>query len=350
MKTSIVTLQGQDFIVTEPAQQILMLHLKKLQKLTHFRPGAYRDNVEALRDVLIEQGGKKVSKTGMLSALSLVGLPEKRSLNDTIQTRFPRLYLFTERVRRPLAKVGRWAYRHWLQSLIAFAAVVTIIMSAGYIFSGVMAALPNTAASGWQTMSTSIGPVRHYNDQTDGTSNASDWLFGWQTDIVYAVLLLIISMLLLRLRRKGRLPFVLALIGCGFLLLCLHFVRQQSMPDYATGKNVSLQTKPIQPRLAYLRQCGDEIQYVFDGSTDGMLFRQLRDEGFSLSVTIPTRESDGKIDTKTLCQQYDVLRRDHAKADIVLQYYAKNEDGTIRPYEYSDLGEGISSYGLFVRA
>jgi len=352
VKTSIVTLQGQDFVVTESAQQILVTHLKKLQKLTRFRPGTYRDNVEALRDVLIEQSGKKISKVGIVSALSLVGLPEKRSLHDTFQTRFPRLYLAAKRVGRPLAKVGRWVGRRWWQSLIVLAATVTIIMSAGYVFSGVMAILPNKPASGWQTMTTSIGPVRYYDDQTDTTSNTSDWLFGWQTDMVFAVLLCTISILLLRLRRKGQLPFVLALVGCGFLLLCLQFVRQQLMPDYATGKNVSMQTKPIQPHVAYLRQCGDEIQYVFDGKSDGMLFRQFRDEGFRLAAAISTRASDGTMDSRMLCQQYDSLRLDHPKKDIVLQYYTTQSDGTVRPYDFSDLQDDqvTTSYGLFVKS
>jgi hypothetical protein len=119
------------------------------------------------------------------------------------------------------------------------------------------------------------------------------------------------------------------------------------MPDYATGANVPVQAQPLQPRMAYLQQCGDEIQY---NSTDGMLFRQLRDQGFQLSAVIPTRESDGTIDVGTLCVQYDNLRRDHSAKDIVLQYYSRNDDGSIRAYDYTDLGEGRASYGLFVKS
>lgn len=350
MKTSVVTLQGQDFVITEPARQALMVHLKKLQKSTRFRTGAYRDNIEALRDVLIEQGGKTVSRTKLAAAIALVGLPEDHTMRDAFQTRFPRLHLVAMKIWRLLARGGRFISRHWAQSLVVLIAAIAVMTSAGYVFSALMTFQPHDTTSGWQTMSTSIGPVRYYNDRTDAVANTSGWLFGWQVDILYAVLLLIVSMLLLRLRRKRRLPFALALFGCGFLLLCLYTVQKQITPDYAMAQNVSMQTKPIQPRLAYLRQCGDEIQYVFDGNTDGMLFRQLRDQGFLLATEIPTRESDGTIDTSTLCQQYDMLRRNHKSTDIVLQYYARNEDGTIRSYDYSDLGEGISSYGLFVKS
>lgn len=351
MKTSVVTLQGQDFVLTEPARQVLMVHLKKLQRLTRFRPSSYRDNVEALRDVLIEQGGKHVSKVGIASAIGLVGLPEERSLNDTFQARFPRTYLVVKKIWLPVANLGRFISRHWWQSVIVLVAAMATLTSTGYVFSALMTIHPTgSATSGWQVMSTSIGPVRYYNTPVNSPGNTSGWLLGWPADILYAGIFLAVAILVLRLRRAGRLPFGLALLACGFLLLCLHFMQGQLTPNYATGMNVPAETQPLQPRLAYLRQCGDEIQYVFDGGTDGMLFRQLRDEGFQLTTTIPTRESDGTIDTKTLCQQYDALRRDHTKTDIVLQYYAKNDDETIRPYDYADLGEGISSYGLFVKS
>lgn len=351
MKTSVVTLQGQDFVLTEPAKQALMVHLKKLQKSTRFRPSSYRDNVEALRDVLIQQGGKHVSKVGITSAIELVGLPEKRSLNDTFQARFPRFYHVVAKMWRPVARLGRLITRHWWQSVAILVAGAAVVLSAGYVFLALMSVQPiDGANSGWQTISTSIGQVRYYDIRTNVASDTPGWLFGWQGNILYAAIFLAIAGIVLRLRQKRRLVYVLTLFGCGFFLLCLHTFQRQITPDYATGRNVSTQTQPLQPRLAYLRQCGDEIPYVFDGDTGGLLFRQLRDEGFQLAVTIPTRESDGTIDTRVLCSQYDALRRDHSRTDIVLQNYTRNEDGSIRPYETSDIGEGISSYGLFVKS
>lgn len=350
MKTTVITLQGQDFVLTEPARQILMTHLRKLQKSTRFRPSSYRDNVEALRDVLIEQGGKQVTKVGIVTAIGLVGLPEKRSFNDTFLTRFPRFHRAVIKLGRPVSRLRRFIIRHWWQSVVVAVAAMAILMSTGYVFSALMMIQPTGGATaGWQVMSTSIGPVRYYNAPVDDLVNMSGWLFGWQADVLYAVIFLAVAILVLRLRRAGRLPFVFALLACGFLLLCLYSTQGQMTPNYATGVNIPAKTRPYEPHIAYLRQCGDEIQYVFDGGTDGLLFRQLRDKGFELQATIPTRESDGTIDTKALCQQYDALRRDHPKESIVLQYYAQNDDGTIRAYDYGDLGEGISSYGLFVK-
>jgi hypothetical protein len=82
-----------------------------------------------------------------------------------------------------------------------------------------------------------------------------------------------------------------------------------------------------------------------------VLFRQLRDEGFRLAQPISTRVSDGSIDTAELCTAFDMLRRNHPKQNIVLQLYTTTADGTLRPYEFSDLGSDqvTSSYGLFVK-
>jgi hypothetical protein len=345
MKTSVITLQGQDFVMTEPARQVLMAHLKKLQRSTRFRPGSYRDNVEALRDVLLERGGKSVSKAKMTAAIELVGMPDKKSLQDTFRTRFPRLYRMVRRVTRPAKRLAGAIRRHWWQSLAVIAAFIAVFMSVGSGFSALMALQPTHQSSGWSVITTTIGPVRSYSEPT--TTENSGWLFGWRADVLYSIVFLAIAILVLRLRRPGRLPFALALFGCGVVIMSLHFTQKIFMPDYATGANVPVQAQPLQPRMAYLQQCGDEIQY---NSTDGMLFRQLRDQGFQLSAVIPTRESDGTIDVGTLCVQYDNLRRDHSAKDIVLQYYSRNDDGSIRAYDYTDLGEGRASYGLFVKS
>ena len=62
MKTAVVTLQGQDFVVMASAEPVLLAHLKQLQRATRWHPAAYHQNVEALRDVLLTEGGKTVSK------------------------------------------------------------------------------------------------------------------------------------------------------------------------------------------------------------------------------------------------------------------------------------------------
>jgi len=349
MKAKIITLQGTDFAVSLPAEEMLLRHLKDVQTATRFRPGSYRENVEALRDVLLEEGGKNISKAKMAAAIALVGLPDRKVLRDTVKARFPRTHSVVVKTLRPLRRLRGTIAGHWWKSIAVVIAIVAILMSASNIFSALISVQPTETSSGWTVTETSIGPVRSYNEAHAGLA-ASGWLVGWQGYALQAVIFLVIALLVLRLRNTGRLPYVLALFACVLFIGATGTAQNQITNTQIQQKSYwSAGVTPLMPHMAYLQQCGDEIQYVFDGGTDGMLFRQLRDEGFQLAIAIPTRESDGTIDTKTLCQQYDVLRRDHSKSDIVLQYYAKNDDGTIRPYEFSDLGEGISSYGLFVK-
>lgn len=75
MKTAVVTLQGQDFVVMASAEPVLLAHLKQLQRATRWHPAAYHQNVEALRDVLLTEGGKTVSKAKLVQAIQLVGVP-----------------------------------------------------------------------------------------------------------------------------------------------------------------------------------------------------------------------------------------------------------------------------------
>ena len=348
MKTSVVTLRGQDFVITEPARQALMIHLKKLQKSTRFQPSAYRDNVEALRDVLIEQGGGTVSKTKLTAAIKLVGLPEHRDVSHTLHTHFPRLYRVLLRLASPMRRLAKVVVRYWWQSLAVAVAIIAVVTSISYGFLALMTLQSSDSQGGWSVTATSIGQVRSYSEPH---VNSVNWVIGWQGALLYSAVFLAIAVLVLQLRRTRRMPIILALVGCGILLLCLQYAEHIYTPNYATGANIVTRATPLKPHIAYLQQCGDEIQYVFDGQTSGMLFRRYRDEGFQLAATIPTRESDGTMNLQTLCQEYDTLRRDHPSADIVLQYYTQQSDGTIRPYEFSDLEDDqvTTSYGLFVK-
>lgn len=350
MKTNIVTLQGQDFVVSKAAEPLLVAHLKDLQKATRWHPSLYHQNVEGLRDVLLTSKAKTVSKATLMEAIELVGLPDDSQADETFGSRFPRISKWMGTLRSSLQGMPKrlplgWRYRIW-SGVVA----VTIFLGAIAVFSGVGSLFGGMHQSdGWQTIQTSIGPVRSW---VEAHPTKEEWPFGWQASFAYVVLLLVVAFAAARLRRGTRMP-IYGLIACTalFMLFALwQMQRASTLPPAAS--QVITATKALHPRVAYLQQCGDEIPYVFDNETNGMLFRQLRDQGFQLGTPIQTRMSDGTIDTTQLCSAYDELRRDHPKQNVVLQMYTTTADGTLRPYDFGDIqNQTVSSnYGLFVKS
>ncbi|MBL8122391.1 hypothetical protein JNM87_06630 [Candidatus Saccharibacteria bacterium] len=343
MKTSLVTLQGQDFIVTQPAQSMLVAYLKNLQRATRFRPKAYRETVEALRDVLLAGSpSKPVSKQRLSSAIALVGLP------DT-----PQLGLWHENsrlLRFGLACLGMFR-RRWGHRLLLGLLAGTVMLAVISAFAGLVALFSSrSVGGGWVITQTSIGSVRSWVERTGSMA----WPHNWVASAAYSVVFMLCAAALLQLvRGQRRLASGLAVFVCTCLVASLWMLQRADEAIPPTSRIISgSQAAPLQSHMAYLQQCGDEIPYVFDTSTSGTLFRQLRDDGFRLAQPITTRVSDDTLSTPELCSQYDVLRTKHAKNDVVLQYYTQTADGTLRPYHFSDIEDArvTSSYGLFVKS
>lgn len=357
MKTTICTLQGQDFVLTKPAEQVLLQHLKQLQRATRFRPRVYRENVEALRDVLLAEGVKTVSRPKLEAALELVGLPDTHVNREPVAARFPKAYQAVRVVLRPVRKLARNTYHTLKKRGLYLLAGIAIAAGVMYLVAAfVPLHVPRSSPEGWRLIDTTIGPVRYFTD--DGSrylGQDSQRVVG----VVSGIVLFIVAGLALRM------PFAKHRALYGFAvaagLLCVLAVQTQTAMNgwlpaqqetAITQPGAIVPTEPVRAQLAYLRQCGDEIPYVFDGATGGMLFRRLRDQGFRLAVPIATRWTDGTIDVAELCRQYDALRRNHATSDIVLQGYTQEADGTIRPYDFSDIEnqQVTSGYGLFVKS
>lgn len=346
MKTSLVTLQGQDFIVTQAAEFMLVAYLKKLQRATRFRPKAYRESVEALRDVLLAgDPSKPVSKQRLSSAIELVGLPDPREGLWRENSGLSRFGLACLEVFR------RTLQRSWGHKLLLAILAATVLLA---IVSGTasLAALFSTRSGtdGWAITQTSIGPVRSWNEATGSVA----WPHNWVASAVYSVAFMLCAAALFQLvRARRQMASVLGVFVCVCLIASLWTMQRSDAAIPSDSRIVTgNQAAPLQPHMAYLQQCGDEIPYVFDVSTGGTLFRQLRDEGFQLAQPIATRVSDGTLSTSELCTQYDVLRTKHPKSDVILQYYTQTADGTLRPYDFSDIEDAqvTSSYGLFVKS
>ena len=351
MKTAVVILEGHEFIVSATAMPILTTYVKSLRKSTLFKRRAYHDNLEALRDVLIEQGSKRVvSKPALTRAITLVGVPDQRSAEEKVKYRFPRTHTARKRSTSKTRRAFLFVKSHWLKSLAVALSIIALFMSTGYVFSGVMIfqSLQEAPANTWQTIDTTLGMVRSYFDSTI-TAPSSNWLFSWQIQILSAVLFFIVAMLLLRLRNpRHRLAFSLTTLACLFLLAIIWQVQQGSMANtIAFQSQQSSNAQPLEPRLAYLQQCGDEIQYVFDNRTAGMLFHQLRDDGFTLAASLPTKY--GHPDLKQLCIEYNRLRSNHPATSIVLQSYAIDNNETLRPSDFHDTTNNTWIYGFFVK-
>lgn len=354
MKTTLFTLQGQDFVLTEPARVGLMQHLKQLQRLTRFKPGVYRQNVEALRDVLLTGGAKPISKKRLDDAIGLVGLPDRKQGVETLGSRFPRATKVAEAVAiatRKIAKRVRLQPSRRLQRNTWTVIVVGSVLLATFGAYATFSTIPGLESpkTGWIMTQTSLGPVRSW---VDSQNTGMAWPFDWRAALAYSILFGLVAVAALQLRVfRHRLGAGLLLFVSLCLLLSLFQTQQANRFLLATPMQVQ-NTKPLQPKLAYLQACGDEVPYVFDGQTSGMLFRQLRDDGYKLAAVIPTRWSDGTINTTSMCQQYDTLRSGHSKNNIVLQDYTQEADGTIRPYDFSDIDNDnvTMSYGLFVKS
>jgi hypothetical protein len=349
MKTAVVTLQGQDFVVSASAEPVLLVHLKQLQRATRWHPAAYRQNVEALRDVLLTESGKTVSKAKLVQAIQLVGVPERKAMGESSLPRIPWLTEAINAVRRQL-KAHHRPVHAWRHTFWVVVAAVAAFFAVGYGYAALQAVTSVDAQkSGWVATQTSIGPVRSW---TDAHYLANAWPYNWSAYLLSGGLFLLISVLAFRLRQKGRgAPYGIIIFAC----LCFNVAiwqtqRINTVPPGAQAMS-NQRVEPLAPQLAYLQQCGDEIPYAFDSQTNGMLFRHLRDQGFLLATPIPTRMSDGTLGTSELCHQYDTLRAKHAKQDIVLQLYAQAADGTPRVYDFSDIqnADVTSSYGLFVK-
>lgn len=350
MKTAILTLQGHDFVVSTAALLVAEEHIRAVKKAAWFHRRAYRDNMEALRDVLMEQGSKTISKAAMANAVNLVGIPDEWSPGETLERRFPRLSALLVKTLAQGKKLIGVIGGHWLNPVLLLLSVGALFMSVNYAFLAfrTIQSANQQLQSPWETMETTIGRIRTYTE-TSYPGMMDEWLFGWQIHLLYAVLLFVIAVLVLRLRRsKYRLPFTLVLLACIFFLTALWQTQQQIFATQMTNQATWVtNAQPLTPRLAYLQQCGDEIPLVDNQQTAGMLFRQFRDEGFVLAVEIPTNYAHP--DLKELCIQYDKLRKSYAKGDIILQLYTKQADGTLRPYMYSDARENTAAYGFFVK-
>ncbi len=349
MKTAVVTLQGQDFVVMASAEPVLLALLKQLQRATRWHPAAYHQNVEALRDVLLTEGGKTVSKAKLVQAIQLVGVPERKAMGESSLPRIPWLTDATNTVWRQLKSHHRPVHAWW-HTFWFFVAAVAAFFAVGYGYAALQAVISaDPQRGGWVVTQTSIGPVRSWTD-AHHVDNA--WPYSWSAYLLSSCLFLLVSVLAFRMRQKGRVALYGIII---FASVCLSVAiwqtqRINTVPPGAQAMS-NQRVEPLAPQLAYLQQCGDGIPYAFDSQTNGMLFRQLRDQGFLLATPIPTRMSDGTLDTPELCHQYDTLRAKHAKQDIVLQLYAQAADGTPRVYDFSDFqnSDVTSSYGLFVR-
>lgn len=341
MKTHIITLRGHDFVVSTAAITPFENHLKAVRKATWFRPHIYRENIEALCDLLIEQGRKPISKAAMVNAIRLVGMPDGYSVDDILRHRFPKMHRILRRAKKIFLSIGSRLRR----PIALIAATGALVLSVSYAFLAFRLLQASTPTEGtWQTIETSIGRVRSYVEPSALTM-ADDWVFSWQASLLLAVLLLAVAIIVPQLlHRKHRLPFILAVVACACFIAVLWQAQQQAI---ATRSSWVANTQPLMPRLAYLQQCGDEIPYVFDSQTAGMLFRQLRDEGFVLTTEVPTNY--GHPDGKQLCTMYDQLRQKYARDTIVLQLYTKQEDGTPRTYMFSDAEDNTGSYGFFVK-
>jgi uncharacterized membrane protein len=348
MKTTVVSLQGQDFVISSAAEPELLEYLKKLQRATRFRPGAYRQNVEGLRDVLLTGGPKPISKKRLSEAIELVGLPEPRQPFEPLTQRFPSL---TRSTSRAWCAIRRQAAGGWRQTLLLAVCFVAVILAVSSGITAMMLLLAgDKPEEGWNVMQTSIGPVRSWMVQPQ---DVPAWPLNWLSYIVYCLLFVLVAMAAWRLRqKKHRFVYGAVLLASFAFALMLQNVQSTNLAVLPESRVLTgSAAAPLRSKIAYLQQCGDEIPYVFDGQTGGMLFRQLRDEGFRLAQPISTRVSDGSIDTAELCTAFDMLRRNHPKQNIVLQLYTTTADGTLRPYEFSDLGSDqvTSSYGLFVK-
>ncbi|MBL8031209.1 MAG: hypothetical protein JNK33_02710 [Candidatus Doudnabacteria bacterium] len=347
-KTHIVSLQGQDFVISAAAEPALLDHLKQLQHATRFRPGVYRQNVEGLRDVLLTGGSKPVSKKRFSEAIELVGLPEPRRPFEPITQHFPGLALKSSRVWHTIR------YRSgssWWQTLLIVVSVAAVLLAVSAGFTAVWLLLAgHQPQEGWSVVQTSIGPVRSWMVQPQAMPA---WPLNWMSYIVYCLLFLLVAVAAWRLRqKKHRFVYGLVLLSSVVFALLLQNTQSTNLTIPPESKVITgSAAAPLRSKIAYLQQCGDEIPYVFDGQTNGMLFRQLRDDGFQLVEPLKTRVSDGSIDTTELCTAYDRLRRDHPKQNIVLQLYTTTADDTLRPYEFSDIGNSqvTSSYGLFAK-
>lgn len=349
MKTAILTLQGHEFVVSTAALLVADEHIRAVKKATWLRRRTYRDNMEALRDVLMEQGSKTISKAAMANAVNLVGIPDKWSPGETLGRRFPHLSALLVRTIKQGKKLLAFIGGHWQNPVLLLLSVGALFMSINYAFGALMTILSAAQTWGeWQTIETTIGRVRTPMLQP-GADMINDWMFSWQISALFAVLFFAVAVLVLRLRvKKHRLPFALATLACLFFLGALWQAQQQTIETrMSINTQYMANTKPLEPRLSYLQQCGDEIPYVFDNWTAGMLFRQFRDDGFVLAAELPTNY--GHPDLNELCVQYDILRKNHAKGDIILQLYTKQADGTLRPYMFSDARYNTAAYGFFVQ-
>lgn len=352
MKTTIATLQGQDFVLSTAAEPLLVAHLKELQRLTRFRSKVYRQNVEALRDVLLAEGGKTISKTKVHHAIELVGLPERSSTFEPFLAQFPSLAKGTLTVRL-------WVQKHYISrhNLLSCLRAVTISVAVFCAVGAAIAALQALSSEGaaqgrWEKTQTTLGAVRSWAEP-NGAQNT--WSNNWQPYALLSGAFLLLAVVLYRENSVGRqkLHHPIGIVASLCLILLVWQTQLVTpIPPPETSRFSNSNTAPLHPRLAYLQQCGDEIPYVFDNETNGMLFRQLRDQGFQLGTPIQTRMSDGTIDTTQLCSAYDALRRDHPKQNVVLQMYTTTADGTLRPYDFSDIqNQTVSSnYGLFVKS
>lgn len=349
MKTTVISLQSHDFIVSNATLPILNEYVYTMKKATKFRKRMYSENMDALRDVLMEQGSATISKAAMARAINLVGVPDHRTLSESITIRFPRLHTMFLRCMHYTKKIGAMIQKHWQKHVAFLFAIGALFMGVGYTISAIAIIQSNSEPRGtWQTIETTIGRVRSYSEGSYPPM-ADAWLFSWQTQMVFAVLFLVLAIsLVLFHRAKHKVTIIAAILVCSFALSSLWQLQRQ-----ATETRIALKTSwmrnttPLEPHLAFLQQCGDEIQYSFDNQTAGMLFHSLRDDGFVLTAELSTNY--GHPDLKQLCIEYNRLRDNHPAASIVLQNYVREADGRLRPYMFSDANDDTSKYGLFVK-
>lgn len=276
------------------------------------------------------------SKVGLKNRVVLRAVRLRKIFTD------PRL---KTHVPRYAVKLQNAVIARWKIPLVVFA-VLGLYLSIKDIFSATVTldSLRQQSAS-WIMIDTTLGLVRSFSEPT---GSYPTWLLGWQSDFLYAGLFLLASILLLRLIKPKRQIAAYILVATLFALVGLWQVQRQEIKTRTTfASSQTVSASPLVPRLAYLRQCGDEIPYAFDSQTSGLLFRKLRDEGYTLASTIPT--SYGYPDLQMLCGQYDRLRTTYKQGNVVLQLYTQRTDGTIRVYKFSDLASNKSSYGFFVK-
>lgn len=350
MKTQVVSLQGREFVISTAGAEPLNAHLKTVRKATFLQKQAYRENVEALRDILSEQNNNRpISKATIMNAIRLVGVPEKHPLSKTLDD-------FLRKLRPSLVQAAIYVKakfkllaKHWRRLIIVILAIGTSLASAGHGFFayGLLQSEHSNVTGKWQSIETNIGRVRTYSEPVP-PNVADNWLLGWQSYLLLALLFLAVAIfLLLLLRAKRRLLLVLLILVSAFVAGIMMQAQRQIMSFVTANPTaVNFAAQPLKPRLAYLQQCGDEIPYVFDNQTAGMQFRQLRDDGFVLATELPTNY--GQPDLKQLCIAYDKLRQTHAKNTIVLQLYTHQKNGALRPYMYSDMDDNTAAYGFFV--